>query len=632
MLQFIRSKAGSFIVKILFVLLIACFGLWGVGDFFHQLPNDNTVITVGKAKIKPPEIQQAVDDAIERMKPYFGGSLDRSQAKQLGLVDRAVNQLIDQSLFDQEIGRLDLRVGDDQLLDIVANDPTFRGKDGKFDRTVFDGLLAEHRLTETQYMSLLHQKLPREDLSLVVGGNPRAPLTLAALLYTRRAEKRVVDYVFLDGSKLPPPAAPDDKTLRQFYQQNLPRFTAPEYRRLTLVALTNDDVMNQVSVSEDKLQDYYQQNIEEFSKEETRDISQILLPDLATAKTAEAALAAGTPFAVVAKTIAHQDPNTIALGNLARRSLPPDLGAAAFALRSGASTAPVKTDFGWNILHVNAISPAHTLTFAEARPQIVREASANAASDALYQLSNKVQDALAAGADLGAIAQQFNLKQLPVPAIDANGDNALGLPVLGLPIDAAGVAKVAFATTLGQVSALTQTEDGKFFLVRVDGVTPATPKPFERVEDAVAAAWTADRRDHALEDAATALMHAVTPSRTLAGIAAERHLSLGTTQPFAREDTAAASPLPVELISRTFDLKPGEAAAAPGRNVGVAGHFVVQLKAIQTPNPVDNPQDVAALGREIDKQLSDEMMQAFDNSLRTRFPVTINQPTLDSLF
>ena len=35
MLQAIRSRAGSFVVKLLFGLLILTFGIWGIGDIFR---------------------------------------------------------------------------------------------------------------------------------------------------------------------------------------------------------------------------------------------------------------------------------------------------------------------------------------------------------------------------------------------------------------------------------------------------------------------------------------------------------------------------------------------------------------------------------------------------------------------
>ena len=631
MLQFIRSKAGSLIVKILFVLLIACFGLWGVGDFIRQLPNDTAVITVGSTKIKPPEIQAGIERGIDAMKPYFGGTIDRSQARQLGIVDRAVNELIDQSLMDQEIDRLQLTVGDDQIADIIRQDPTFHGKDGQFDRDLLDGLLAEHKLNESQYMAMLHRQVPRQSLLQVVAANARSPNALAAMLYRKRAEKRAVDYVFLDGSGLPPVAKPTDKQLEDFYKQNLSSFTAPEYRRVTVLTLTTADVINQVTVSDDKLQDYYQQNLEEFSKQETRDVSHMLLPDEASAKLAQAALKAGKSFEEVAKTIAHQDPDTLKLGAITRQMLPGDLAGPAFSTPPGKTSAPIKTQFGWSIVKINAVTPAHVVSYADAKAQVSREAKASAANDALYQLSNRVEDAIAAGADLAAIAQQFSLKPQTIEAIDATGKGPDGLPVPALPVDTASLTKLVFQSTQGQLSPLTQSQDGKSFVVRVDGVIPATPKPYEKVKAEVATAWTAAQRDRQIADQAAALARAATPKSALADIARGRHLAIATTQAFARDDSAAASPLPGDMIARIFTLKPGESTSAAGSLGGKPGQFVVQLSAIRSPNPASNPGEVSELGQQVTKQLSGELLQAFNNSLRTHFPVKINQPALDAI-
>src|SRR5439155_13289828 len=47
MLQAIRSKAGSLVVKLLFAFLIISFGVWGIGDIFRQRGVETTVATVG---------------------------------------------------------------------------------------------------------------------------------------------------------------------------------------------------------------------------------------------------------------------------------------------------------------------------------------------------------------------------------------------------------------------------------------------------------------------------------------------------------------------------------------------------------------------------------------------------------
>src|ERR1700746_2458075 len=105
MLQAIRSKAGSFIVKALFGLLILTFGIWGIGDIFRNRSSDTVIATVGSQSIRAEELQTALRRAIEQLSARFGAAIDLQRAKQLGLVDQTLSQLIDRSLVDQEVAR-----------------------------------------------------------------------------------------------------------------------------------------------------------------------------------------------------------------------------------------------------------------------------------------------------------------------------------------------------------------------------------------------------------------------------------------------------------------------------------------------------------------------------------------------
>ena len=52
MLNFIRSHAASWVVKVLFVMLILSFAAWGIGDIFRLQHQAGPVITVGDVKIR----------------------------------------------------------------------------------------------------------------------------------------------------------------------------------------------------------------------------------------------------------------------------------------------------------------------------------------------------------------------------------------------------------------------------------------------------------------------------------------------------------------------------------------------------------------------------------------------------
>ena len=76
MLQAIRSRAGSLVVKALFGLLILTFGVWGIGDIFRNRPTDTVIVTVGDHSIRGEELQAAVRRELDRLREEFAAAVD----------------------------------------------------------------------------------------------------------------------------------------------------------------------------------------------------------------------------------------------------------------------------------------------------------------------------------------------------------------------------------------------------------------------------------------------------------------------------------------------------------------------------------------------------------------------------
>ena len=203
MLQAIRSRAGSFVVKALFALLILTFGIWGIGDIFRNRPTDTAVAAVGGQSIDANALQTALQPALERLSTQLGTQVDLHQAKQMGVIDQVLGQLVDHSLLDQEARRMQLDVSDGVIRDTITQDPTFRGANGTFDREAFNALLAANHMTEPQYVERLRREIPREDLMLAVTAGAAAPPAMVDRLYQYRDEKRVADIVALPDYRRP---------------------------------------------------------------------------------------------------------------------------------------------------------------------------------------------------------------------------------------------------------------------------------------------------------------------------------------------------------------------------------------------------------------------------------------------
>jgi peptidyl-prolyl cis-trans isomerase D len=625
MLQAIRSKAGSFVVKLLFGLLILTFGVWGIGDIFRNRGSDTVVATVGDHSIRADELQTALRRALEQLSARFGSAIDLQQAKQLGLVDQTLGQLIDRSLIDQEVARLKLDVSEDVIRSVITANPSFKGSDGQFDRGLFSAALAANNLTEEQYVALLRHDIPSSDLIHAITGGAAVPQSVVDLLHQYQNEKRTADIVALPSASVADVGQPGEQQLKSFYDGHPDLFRAPEYRTFTLASLGPSDLAKDIEIPEAKLKEEYDQRRDELQIPERRQVEQILAPSEEKAKEAEAALAAGKDWKEVATTIAGQDPDTIDLGLLRRDEMPGALADVAFELPLDKPSQPVKTPLGWHILRVVKMEPPVAQTFEQAKPKLEADLANQEAADRIYKIANNVDDALAGGATLSDAAAKFGLKLTTVAAVDVAGHDPADKPV-ELPISPHDVLKTAFATNEGQTSRVTETSDNGIFVLRTDKVIPSHVKPLDEVKEKAVADWQADKRREMVSEQAKELAAAVTSETRLAAVAAEKGLKATTSQPFTRTPGRDEG-LPPPLIGKLFAAKLGEVVTASDAN----GSYIAQLDGVQRP---ENPPQTATAGlsRQLDAAQQADLAEEFTQALRARFPVEIHRDVLDRLF
>ncbi|MDE2229642.1 MAG: peptidyl-prolyl cis-trans isomerase [Alphaproteobacteria bacterium] len=622
MLQAIRSKATSLIVKILFGVLIVTFGIWGIGDIFRNRSSiDTSVATVAGDPIPAAQLQQAVRADMDRLRGTLGSGITLDQAKQLGIVDSALNRLIESDLLARETNRIDIRVGDEAVRRAIVGNPNFRGADGHFDRNVYNQVLAANRLSDAQYEELLRADLARNELTIALTEGIRPPKELTDAIYRAEAERRVADMVVLPPTAVPPPAKPSEQDLAAYYQSHQDRFRTPERRDFTIATLTIDDVAAGIDVPESKLKDAYQARLDEFQTPETRQLQQMLLPDKTKADAAEAQLAAGKNFAGVAKDIAGEAASTLDLGWIRRADVPRQLADAAFAAKPGGVTQPIQTSFGWHILHVVAVKPAATQSFDQVKGKLRQEVARDMAGDRIAALANHIDDALAGGGAFDAVTKQFGMKTIAVTGADAQGLLASGKPA-GLPQPKDKVLQTAFATAAGQASALDDLGDDGYFLLRVDKVTPSGVPPLDQVRDQATKDWQAQQRSQALAALAKQIVDQVEAGRSLKELAAKHKLVVTSTGPVLR---TGGGKVPPALIGPLFALKPNQAASAPD---GI-GYAIAQLTAIQEPEPAKDKAAVDALSHQLAQQMQSEFLGEFSQALRGRYPVEINKTNLD---
>jgi peptidyl-prolyl cis-trans isomerase D len=626
MLQAIRSRAGSLVVKLLFAILIVAFGFWGIGSWLNDRSVDSTIATVGNTKIRSEELAAAVRTQVQTLRQTYGPSFDIEQAKQLGVVDDQLDRLIDDSLMTQEVARLRLAVSDDAVRATILADPVFHDAAGQFDRRRYQEVLSNNRMSVAQYEASVRNDLVRGALADGVGAGATAPKPLVDAFYRMLAEKRVADTVMIPYASATDIGEAGEQDLADFHDQHAEAFKAPELRSFEVASLSLDDLAKTITISDDELKDEYQRRPDEFKTPDRRHVEQILVHDQATADQTEAALKSGQPFAAVAKDVAKMAAGPVDLGLVSAEELgEPKLAEAAFKLEKDGVSDPIKTNFGWHILRVTEIQPAKTETFAEAKPKLAAELAHDAADSQIGKLMNKADDALARGDTLDKITGDLQLTVVKAADVDQNG-HALGGGAVALPSPAADILRTAFNTEAGQVSNVSETQEGGFYVVRVDKVTPSVVRPLAEVHDQVLAAWQQDQRIQRVTKTAKEIVDAVNGGKRLKEIAAERKLTLTTTAPLERG--VAPGGLQPQLLTALFRAKPHQAVQGPSND----GVYVAEVTEVIAADPAADKPKVDAVAGQIKQQIQTDLFAEYAGALRRNFPVEIDQSRLDKVF
>ncbi|MDA0664779.1 MAG: peptidyl-prolyl cis-trans isomerase [Proteobacteria bacterium] len=628
MLEALRQGVQSWYFKGLLIILISSFAVWGVGDIFRGGPTGGSVITVGGRDIDPSELYNSFRLRLSQISRRLGNDISIEQAQQLGLVDQTVEALTTEALYEVEAAELGVVISDAALIRQIREQKAFQDSLGQFDRARFERVITANGMTEAGFVNQLRWEFIRDQILRSLAGSLPESRELAQVLFDWRQERRIADYIVLKNDPTVEIATPDDAVLQTYYTDNAARFTAPAYRKIAFVHLTTADARADITIPDDQLRQAYENRIDAYRQPDRRTVQQIILPDEAAAKNVVAKLAEGREFVALAEEVAQQDPGTTNLGDVTAGQLPAGMSEAVFALGKGETSAPIEGPFGWYVIRVTDIKPESTMPLAEVADSLRQELAKDKAVDVLFSLSNALEDTLGSGATLEEAAAKIGVPSVTIDAVDANGRGPDGSPVPAIP-PGSDLATHAFATPVGEESALIETGNGGYLVVRVDSEQPSAVRPFETVRNEAIAGWKAEQRALAEEKRAEAVTARLNEGATLAAIAAEFNLGEPVTSPaFTRDGADAGAEISRALAADLFARKPGGAAFGNSAE----GYTIAVLKTVKPADPVAEKAAYDAFNERIATDLSSDIVVQYANALRERYPVEIDQRAIDNLF
>jgi peptidyl-prolyl cis-trans isomerase D len=624
MISSFRKLAQSWVAKVLFVLLILSFGIWGIEDVVRNIWRETAVVKMEGAQIEAPEAQAAARRELQRIQRQLGPAFEPTEQIRQAVAAQAVEGLIAEAAQRIEAGKLKLVTPDQQVAEFVRSIPSFQ-MGGQFNRLILDQFLRQNDLSEGMFLQMVREDLIRIQMLGAVRAGAPAPEAAVNALFRWEREQRAAMVVELPLLEAPDPEPPTEAQLTRYHANNPERFSTPEMREAVVAVLSADTLAEQVEVPEADLRAAYDARRGQFGTPERRELEQALLPNEAAARELATAWAANPDFAAVTQAAQAAGGSAVAVGTVTRDDLPvPSLAEAAFGVPQGGVSAPVQSPFGWHVFRAATVTPGRESTFAEVRERLQQEVAHEKAADLAFERANRIEDAIAGGATLEEAGRRYGMAIVTV-RLDAQGNDAEGAPV-PLPIPVAGrpeALRAVFTTEVGRAPRLQELRQADAFIaVELRAVAPPALKPFEAVEDEVRLAFVTDAKRRFQEERAAGLLAAVRGGQTLEAAAQAANLPADRFGPFGRQPQQGApgTVVPPELIPALFAARLNDPTMVPTPR----GFAVGQLLEVIQADPAADPAALANVRRTAQQQAADDLDQQFGVALRSRAAPRIN--------
>src|SRR3954467_3457332 len=609
---------GRIVMGVILGMIAVSFAIWGIGDIFRGFGR-STVAKIGSTEITVEQFRQIYNDRLQQLSRELGRPITPDRARALRLEQQLAGQLVAEAALDQRARQLRLNVSDAEAARQIMNDPTFKAPNGQFDRARFEQIIRNAGFTEQRFTTEQKRLTMRREVADTVQAELTPPKTMADAQNRYDNEQRAIDYVVLDSAKAGDVPAPAPEQISKYYDEHKSEFRTPEYRSVSLLSVAATDLAKPGDVTDADAKRFYDANPARFGTPERRQIEQISFPSAEEAQAAAARLEKSElTFEALAKERGLSDKD-IDLGLVTKTGIiDKGVGDAAFALKEGETSAPVKGLFGTMLVHVVKIEPENIKPFDQVAPEIKQGMATDRARAEISSIHDKIEDERAAGSRLTEIAQKLNLKARTIDAVDNQGRDPEGKQIAALP--AANIVSSAFSSDVGVENEPLQMAGGGYLWFEVLGVKPTRERTLDEVRPRVEERWREDQVAERLKAKANEIVDKVKGGTSLSDVASADGLNVQTTFGIKRSGNAAA--MPPAVVNGVFATPKDGVGSAEGKDP--TERIVYHVTDISVPAFDAASADGKKISDTMRRSITEDLLAQYVSRLQTDMGATIN--------
>ena len=267
MLEAIRERSQGWIAKVILLLLIVPFALWGVDSYISGGGKEPPVASVGDVEISQREFGKALKEQQEQMD---------AKVEEKALRKLVIEQLVNSSVLTQFANKAGFTVLDPQIQSVLTGVDVFQ-ENGKFSEQRMDAWLAGRGMSRGELMALIGKDLLLKQVQISYGEGAVAPKPSTNRLAKLLAQQREVNEAIFDQKNYSASVSIDDKAVEAEYKANQARYATPAMVRVQYLTLSQDALAAAVQISDAQVRKYFDENQAQFQEPEQRRASHILI-------------------------------------------------------------------------------------------------------------------------------------------------------------------------------------------------------------------------------------------------------------------------------------------------------------------------------------------------------------------
>ena len=406
MLNIIRNLVKSIFGKLLLLVMVASFAVWGMGDLLSS-GDSGLVAKVGNQKITINDFYNQFQRKLNEFNQSLDKKLTEEEAHNQQITYLVLNEMVYGKLVQEFAEKNSIYISDDLIKKTIISIPQFQDEDGKFNKILFDSAILSNFSNEAEFTD----EISRFFLNNLIFENFSIPSPIndkiSNLFYNFEAETRDILYYNITD-KLIKEIYPTETDILNYYNVNQAKYYTEKNVKVKYININQNIFGSSNNIIDEQVESYYNDNIDDYSNEEMRDIEVI---NVNTIDQSNKVFELLNNYAELNEYLDGQGLSPTKLKDVKVDDFDADLSKIIFSTPEGEISNPIEIDgLGYFAVKIIEIIPAKIKSLDEAKDEIAKFLNEENSYNKFIENIELIEEMNLSGSSLDEIAADFSLE------------------------------------------------------------------------------------------------------------------------------------------------------------------------------------------------------------------------------